>query len=73
MRPVNKSTIHFRTAVIAVGAFLFSFTSVDAVDKKTQLKLGEMEYMSSCASCHGKDAKGNGSVADSLFPSNHLI
>lgn len=28
--------------------------------------IGKQEYFSKCAACHGKDAKGNGPVADSL-------
>ena len=63
MQPVNISKINFSAAVIAVCAILFSFSSVNALDTKTQLKLGEMEYLSNCGSCHGADAKGNGPVA----------
>ncbi len=63
MQPLNKSKINFSAAVIAGCAILFSVASVEALDKKTQLKLGEMEYLSNCGSCHGKDAKGDGPVA----------
>ena len=28
--------------------------------------VGEMEYLSSCASCHGRDANGKGPIADQL-------
>ena len=28
--------------------------------------IGKQEYLSNCASCHGKDAKGGGPVAGSL-------
>ncbi len=63
MKTINKSKIPFAAAVIAGCAILFSVASVNALDKKEQLKLGEMEYLSNCASCHGKDAKGGGPVA----------
>ena len=66
MKSINKSKITFSAAVVAGCCVLFSFSSVNALDKKAQLKLGEMEYMSSCASCHGKDAKGGGPVAAAL-------
>ena len=66
MQPVNISKINFSVAAIAVCAILFSFGSVNALDKKIQLKLGEMEYLSNCGSCHGKDAKGDGPVAAAL-------
>ena len=66
MKPVNISKINFSAAIIAGCAILFSFGSANALDKKTQLKLGEMEYLSNCASCHGKDAKGGGPVAAAL-------
>jgi len=66
MKPIKKSKINFSAVVITGCAILFSFASVNALDKKTQLKLGEMEYLSSCASCHGADAKGNGPVAAAL-------
>ena len=63
MKPINKSKIIFSAAVFAGCCVLFSFSSVNALDKKAQLVLGKMEYMSNCASCHGKDAKGGGPVA----------
>ena len=63
MKPINKSKINFSAVVITGCAILFSFASVNALDTKTQLKLGEMEYLSSCAACHGASAKGDGPVA----------
>ncbi len=63
MKLFNKSKITFCSAVIAGCGVLFSFSSVNALDKAAQLKLGEMEYMSNCAACHGADAKGGGTVA----------
>ncbi len=66
MQLVNISKINFSAAVIAGCALLFSFGSVNALDKKIQLKLGEMEYLSNCGSCHGNDAKGDGPVAAAL-------
>jgi len=63
MNPIKKSKITLSAAVFAGCSILFSFSSVNALDKKAQLVLGKMEYMSNCASCHGKDAKGGGPVA----------
>ena len=66
MQSINKSKITFGAAVITGCAILLSFGSVNALDTKTQLKLGEMEYLSSCGSCHGQHAKGDGPVASVL-------
>jgi len=63
MKPIIKSKITLSAAVIAGCAILFSFGSVTALDKTAQLKLGEMEYLSNCGSCHGRDAKGSGPIA----------
>ena len=62
MNPIKVSKITLSATVIA-GCILLSFSSVNALDKTAQLKLGEMEYLSNCGSCHGRDAKGNGPVA----------
>lgn len=37
-----------------------------ALDDETQLKLGEIEYMANCASCHGPGGRGDGPVAEVL-------
>lgn len=37
-----------------------------ALDEDAQIKLGEMEYMTSCASCHGPKGIGDGPVAEVL-------
>jgi mono/diheme cytochrome c family protein len=66
MKPVKKSKINFSAAIITVCGILFSVSSVNALERKAQLKLGQMEYLRSCASCHGKDAKGGGPVAAAL-------
>ena len=66
MKPIIKSKITISAAVIAGCGILFNFSSVIALDKTAQLKLGEMEYLSNCSSCHGKEAKGNGPVAKVL-------
>ena len=66
MQLPNKSKINFGAAVIAGCTILLSigsFASVNALDKEDQLRLGEMEYMSNCGSCHGRDAKGGGPIA----------
>ncbi len=66
MKPINKRKIILSAAVIAGCCILFGFSSVNALDNAAQLKLGEMEYLSNCASCHGKDARGDGPVATVL-------
>ena len=58
-----KNKVTMSAAIIVGCGVLFSFSSVNALDNKTQLKLGKMEYLNSCASCHGSDAKGGGPVA----------
>jgi len=37
-----------------------------ALDPLTSAKIGENEYMTSCAACHGTSAKGDGPVASVL-------
>ncbi|WP_299877144.1 cytochrome c [uncultured Cocleimonas sp.] len=70
MQSVKLPKITLNAAVmmglVTVLSIILSTSNVNALDKKTQLKLGEMEYLSNCASCHGRDAKGNGPVASVL-------
>ncbi len=66
MQAINKSKITFSALVIEViagCAIMLSFASVNALDKKAQINLGELEYLSNCGSCHGRDGKGEGPVA----------
>ena len=65
MNPIKINKITLSATAIA-GCVLLGFSSVYALDKTDQLKIGEMEYLSNCGSCHGKDAKGNGPVAEFL-------
>ena len=53
------------TIIAGLGMFL-TISSAQALDEAVQLKLGENEYLSSCASCHGVNAKGAGPVAKVL-------
>ena len=62
---INYMTI-VRTVLIAVPSLLFSISNVQALDEAAQLRLGENEYVSSCAACHGANAKGAGPVAEVL-------
>ena len=66
LQAIIKSKITFSASVITGFAILLSVASVNALDKKAQLKLGEMEYLNNCAACHGRDAKGGGPVAAAL-------
>jgi len=63
MKSIKTRQLILSTLTILGCALLFNVASVNALDEKTQLKLGETEYLNNCAACHGKDAKGNGPVA----------
>lgn len=56
------------TKLMATAAAVLMMTgqSAMALDQEAQLKLGEIEYMASCAACHGSDGKGAGPVAEVL-------
>ncbi|PXW68056.1 cbb3-type cytochrome c oxidase subunit III [Loktanella sp. PT4BL] len=59
--------------LIAAGIWVIASANVSmALDEATQLKLGEIEYMANCASCHGIGGSGDGPVAEVLTtkPSN---
>lgn len=54
-------------AVVPLAAIAVVLPSVSvSLEKDAQIKLGEMEYKASCASCHGPQGKGDGPVADVL-------
>ncbi len=63
MKQIKKDKIIVIAAVIVGCVLLFNLDSASALEKAAQLKLGENEYMSNCAACHGADAKGSGPVA----------
>ncbi len=50
------------TALIMLGASGFS----SAAEKKPKADPGKIEYMNSCAFCHGADGKGSGPINDLL-------
>ncbi|WP_127904087.1 c-type cytochrome [Solirhodobacter olei] len=52
-------------ATSAVLVLLFAPLPTAAADS-TSIALGQIEYMQSCATCHGSDAKGGGPVAPAL-------
>ncbi len=57
----------FLKRLIAAGAcVLASASATMALDEATQVKLGEIEYMANCASCHGLSGSGDGPVAEVL-------
>ena len=66
LQAINRCKINYSATVIAGCVILLSVVNVNALDKKAQLKLGEMEYLNNCAACHGRDAKGGGPVAAAL-------
>ena len=49
--------------LISVSALLLA---VQAEAWAEKIDVGEMEYFSSCAPCHGRDAKGKGPLAEQL-------
>ena len=63
MKPIKKCKITISATILAGFGLLFSMGNISALEKAAQLKLGENEYMSNCAACHGADAKGAGPVA----------
>lgn len=66
MKHIIKNKIAISAAMVAACSILFSFSSANAMDERTELRLGAIEYLSNCASCHGAEAKGDGPVASSL-------
>ena len=67
LQTINQSKINYSAVVIAGFICLLCVASLNALDKKNQLKLGEIEYLNNCAACHGRDAKGGGPVAAALI------
>ena len=66
MTPKTKNYL-FPKQLIAAGFWLLvSASSSMALDEATQIKLGEIEYMANCASCHGVKGTGDGPVAEVL-------
>lgn len=55
-------------AIIAIGAagMIVATSAARAQNPEADIQLGKTEYMGQCASCHGKDAKGDGPVAEVL-------
>lgn len=62
-RIIQRSAI---ASALLVGGLCGVSVDASALERDAQLKLGEMEYMASCASCHGEKAKGDGPVAEVL-------
>lgn len=63
---ISENPVHRLRLVAAVGVALALAGPASALDIEMQVKLGEHEYMSSCAACHGADGKGSGPVAEVL-------
>ena len=49
--------------LISVSALLLAFQAEAWAEK---IDVGEMEYLSSCAPCHGREAKGKGPLSNQL-------
>jgi mono/diheme cytochrome c family protein len=56
------------TASALVGAVmaLAALSALDGAERAPSVVVGEGLYMTNCASCHGKSAKGDGSLAEIL-------
>lgn len=66
---MRRTTSFTRLASMVASATVFQFALIQpasALDEEAQLKLGEFEYMSNCAACHGPHGKGDGPVAEVL-------
>ena len=63
-RRMTTATVVFASAIFCVG--MLATSSAYALGKEALIKLGQFQYMSSCAACHGADGKGNGPVAEVL-------
>ena len=58
-----KYTNLIASAVIAYAGLV---GGANALEESAQIKLGQMEYVGSCAACHGANGKGDGPVAEVL-------
>lgn len=58
----RNSTVMVIAALMMMGAGGFA----SAAEKKMKADLGKIEYMNSCAFCHGQDGKGTGGINDLL-------
>ena len=52
---------------LLISMIAFAFTALQSPPSfSTEMKVGEAEYESKCATCHGKDGAGDGPVAPAL-------
>ena len=59
-----KSNVILPAARVCVFSSLLLFCGISfALDKGMVTKIGENEFIKSCAACHGESAKGDGPVA----------
>ena len=66
MQPTQKLTATLGSVAFAGIGLMLTAGNAQAMDDAAQIKLGENEFMSSCAACHGANAMGNGPVAEVL-------
>lgn len=66
MQPTKKLKAVMGSVAFAGIGLILMVSNVQALDEAAKIKLGEHEFMSSCASCHGATAMGNGPVAEVL-------
>src|SRR6056297_3561375 len=66
---MTRSPASRRAGVIAIAATLLAGAPPGAPAEELEaaaIAAGEVEYMSACAGCHGRDATGDGPMADLL-------
>lgn len=56
----------FAIAILVVGVSIIGYNGNVSAQKNAKVGEGQKLFMQYCASCHGKDASGNGPVASTL-------
>lgn len=64
----DTKTVSKNSIIIGILSLLmhFSVQAESTVEQEVGQEVGELEYSSYCASCHGADGKGNGPKANKL-------
>lgn len=63
---MHASNLSVSLRTCAFFGLLLFYGAACALDARTGAKIGENEYVTSCAACHGTSAKGDGPVAAAL-------
>ncbi|MBT8112172.1 MAG: hypothetical protein KJO47_00695, partial [Gammaproteobacteria bacterium] len=62
---MNKVKTALNTAIL-FGVLIFLLHFAVQAESTVEQDIGELEYTSFCATCHGNDGKGNGPKANQL-------